>query len=391
MKALPVLSIGFRPFFLLAALYAVLSIVLWVLTYTGAHALPTLWNPVLWHGHEMIFGFTMAVVAGFLLTASANWTGQPPVRSWTLLGLVVLWMAGRAAMLSDFLPAHYAAIIEGAFLPAVILSLAPMLIRAEQLRNMAFLVILTLFTLLNIGIHLSVLGVIETSASNLLYLAVHVVIFLIAVIGGRVLPFFTRNGLTQRGHDIEIKAFPYINEISLSILLVTCLYGYISAFSGVVFGILALCTSALHLARLTQWKSHKTLSVPIIWILHFGYFWLVLGFFLEGLYALGVLVSFQAVLHTFTIGAIGTMILGMMTRVCLGHTGRPIVSLKSMVIAYVLLQGAALSRLIGETVLVNYYTESVQVSGYLWAASFGLFAIRYARMLLTKRPDGKSA
>jgi uncharacterized protein involved in response to NO len=141
--------------------------------------------------------------------------------------------------------------------------------------------------------------------------------------------------------------------------------------------------------RLTQWQGHKTLSVPIVWILHLGYFWLVVGLFLEGLYALWGMGSFQAALHTLTIGAMGTMILGMMTRVCLGHTGRPITSLKSMVLAYVLLQGAVISRLLGEMWLVTFYTESILLSGILWAAAFGLFIIVYFPILISKRPDGK--
>ncbi len=291
----------------------------------------------------------------------------------------------------DILPPGQTALVESIFLPAVIISIAPMLIKARKLKNMAFLAILMLFTILNICIHFSVLGHVEVSASQILYLAVHIVIFLIAVIGGRVLPFFTRNGLTQRGYDIELKNYPCINELSLALLLLTCLYGYLNHFTGQSFAVLALCTSVLHFIRLTQWKGYKAWRVPIIWILHLGYFWLVLGLFLEGLYALNGVVSFQAALHTFTIGSIGTMILGMMTRVSLGHTGRPIVSLRSMVVAYVILQVSVLSRLFGETVLTDYYLESIQFSGYLWAVTFALFTARYAYILLTPRPDGKSA
>ncbi|MDE0723766.1 MAG: NnrS family protein [Alphaproteobacteria bacterium] len=390
MKNVHLFSIGFRPFFLLAGVQAVFSIVAWGLMYAGVLKLSSVWeNPVLWHGHEMVFGFAMAVIAGFLLTAAANWTGRAPLQSWPLAFLAGLWIAGRLCMAMSILTPMQTAIVDSLFIPAVALSLAPMLIGAGKLKNMAFLVILSLFAVLNILMHLSVLGVIELSAETLLFTAVHIIIFLIAVIGGRVLPFFTQNGMTQRGRALEVKVYPYVNELSLVLLLATCIYGYLSAFNGAVFGVLALLASAVHFARLTQWQGHKTLSVPIVWILHLGYFWLVVGLFLEGLYALLGMGSFQAALHTLTIGAIGTMILGMMTRVCLGHTGRPITSLKSMVLAYVLLQGAVISRLLGEMWLVTFYTESILLSGILWATGFGLFILVYFPILISKRPDGK--
>lgn len=241
MKNLHLFSIGFRPFFLLAGGQAVFSILAWVLMYAGVFKLSSVWeNPMLWHGHEMIFGFAMAVIAGFLLTAAANWTGRAPLQSWPLAFLVILWGAGRLCMAMSILTPMQTAIVDSLFIPTVALSLAPMLIRAGKLKNMAFLVILSLFAVLNILMHLSVLGVIELSAETLLFTAVHIIIFLIAVIGGRVLPFFTQSGMAQRGRALEVKVYPYVNELSLVLLLATCIYGYLSTFNGAVFGVLSL-------------------------------------------------------------------------------------------------------------------------------------------------------
>jgi uncharacterized protein involved in response to NO len=385
---LPLFSIGFRPFFLLAGMQAVVSVILWVLIYSGIITLNTVWqSPVFWHGHEMIFGFTVAVIAGFLLTAIPNWTGTRPIEGVKLILLVCLWLAGRTAMNTSLFSPMATAVIDSAFLPVLICMLAPVLIRAKMIANMAFLIILGLLATFNILIHLSVLNMVEIDVTNLLFCVIHLVIFIIAVISGRVIPFFTQNGLALNGIRVEVVSQPIIDKIALGLTLLLPVVGFFQNFEGTIFAVLAFSAAIIHAVRLSRWHGLKTTGIPILWILHLGYSWLIIGLFLEGLHAFSYLLSIHIAMHAFTIGAIGTMILGMITRVGLGHTGREIKAPKSIVMAYFILQSAVVLRMLGGTFFENLYVEFIVISGVLWAVAFTMFTVIYLSILISKRYD----
>jgi uncharacterized protein involved in response to NO len=386
MKAL--FSIGFRPFFLLAGLQAALSIILWVFTYNGILTLDTAWqNPIVWHGHEMIFGFAVAVIAGFLLTAIPNWTSTVPINGGKLIFLALLWFIGRIAMHTSLIPPHITAGIDILFLPILMLMLSSVLIKAKAIANMAFLVILGILAVLNALTHLSVLNMIDLDATNIMFFAIHLIIFIITIIGGRVIPFFTRNGLALKNINIEVTHQPLTDKLALGLMFTLAIVGYITEFHGQVFAILAFATALVHTIRLSRWHGFKTLSIPILWILHIGYSWLIIGLILEGIHAWSYVISIHLAMHAFTVGAIGTMILGMMTRVSLGHTGREIKAYLPIILSYIILQAAVIIRIAGGIFFEELYVDSIIISGILWAAAFMIFTIIYLPILVTKRPD----
>lgn len=385
---LPLFSIGFRPFFLLAGMQAVFSVLVWILIYSGVITLNTVWhNPLFWHGHEMVFGFTVAVIAGFLLTAIPNWTSTQPINGIKLILLVGLWLAGRVAMNTSLFSTTVTAIVDSAFLPALVCMLAPALIRAKAFTNMAFLVILGVLATFNILIHLSLLQWVDIDVTNMLFFIIHLVIVMIAVIGGRVIPFFTQNGLMFEGVRVEVIRQPLIDKAALGLTLLLAVVGFFQNFDGNVFAGLALITAVAHIVRLSRWHGLKTINIPILWILHLGYCWLVVGLILEGLHIWFYALSIHLVMHAFTIGAIGTMILGMITRVSLGHTGREIKAPIPIVVAYIVLQIAVAVRMLGGVFFENLYTESVVISGVLWAVAFAIFTVVYLPILISKRYD----
>jgi uncharacterized protein involved in response to NO len=383
-----ILSAGFRPFFLAGAVWAAVAIPLWLIVYTGGAVVPTLLQPLVWHAHEMVFGFAAAVVAGFLLTAIPNWTGRLPLQGVPLLTLVLLWAIGRiAVLLSAHVGALLAAVADLAF-PALFLAVvAREIIAGRNWRNLPMLGALTLLLAANLLVHLEALDVADTGAlGNRLGIAT--LLLLIALVGGRIVPSFTRNWLTKRRPDVTPPAPE--SGLDRAALIVTALglacwtFAPEMGFSGWAL----LIAGAAVALRLSRWRGLYTTAEPLLLILHVGYGWLALGLLMLGLDIVTGLLPYGAALHALTVGAIGTMTLAVMTRASLGHTGRKLTAGSVTVAIYLLITVAAALRLAApfdpETI-----TPLLSAAGAAWSAAFALFAVFYGGALIQPRPrDG---
>lgn len=378
-----VFSVGLRPFFLFSALWAAIAAPLWLYAFLSG-------GPVglSWHVHEMLFGYTGGVVVGFLLTAVPNWTGRLPVVGTPLAVLFGLWVAGRGAMLAMALNADLAAaawplIIDGLFLFAMAGVIWREVLAGQNWRNVPVAVMVTLFALANAGFHLEAgAGGVDNLSTRL---GLAVVALLVAVIGGRVTPSFTRNWQIKRGGPLPA----VVGRFDIVTLMVTAtgLIGWSVAPTHPATGALLLAAGGLNLVRLARWRGDATLAEPLVWILHLGYLWLAVGLFLTGWsVAAPGLVPLSAGVHALTAGAIGVMTLAVMTRASRGHTGRPLTAGKIEVLIYVLINLAALTRVTGG-LLPSVYQPLLMVSTGLWSAAFLAFVIGYGPMLLTPRPD----
>lgn len=381
----PLLAIGFRPFFLLAALFAVMAVPLWLVIYRGTIQATTLLSPPIWHGHEMVFGFAAAVIAGFLLTAVTNWTGRQTATGPGLAALAALWIAGRVALIVSGLPAWIAIAIDVAFLPILAIVLAVPLLATGNRRNVVFPVILIVLGTINLGIHLESAGVLTWDPSRGLRIALDLILLMIGVLGGRVIPTFTSNALPQA----KVQPCPKASVLAL-ISLAVLTVADVALDDAMMTGSIALIAGLVNALRMRGWGSFATSRHPILWILHVGYAWLSLGLILRGAAELTGHVPLDAGLHALTLGCIGCMIIGMMSRVALGHTGRPIVAATPIVMAYWLLNLAALARVASPLISDDTLRSiSLMASGGLWSLTFALFAATYWPILSRQRVDGR--
>ena len=361
-----------------------LLVSLWVYLYTAGEASAGYYGAMLWHGHEMMFGYTVAVIAGFLLTAVRNWTGLQTPGGYPLAGLVILWLAGRIAPLfAATLPHWTIALIDLAFLPVLAIVLALPLLRKRQAHNLVFLLVLTLLTIANLLVHLQILGYTSATASKGLYLAMYVIVFLIAVLGGRVIPFFTESAIP----GAAARKWRVVEILSLGSLLALMVLAMMSAPPLAVI-LVALVAAVAHGVRLSGWFNKQVLAVPLLWVLHLGYAWLVVGFVLTAL-AVADRVNPMLALHAFTTAGIGTITLGMMARVALGHTGRELRIHPAITLAFVLVNLAAVARVLLPIIIPQNYYACVQLAGLLWIAAFAIFVFYYARLLIQPRIDGR--
>lgn len=375
-------ALGFRPFFLSAGVYAVLMMGLWLAVLSG-HLTPGAFLPAAWHGHEMVFGFAVAVIAGFLLTAAQNWTGIAMPSGRPLVVLFTLWLAGRLSFLVPGLPVPLVAAIDLSFLPALALAIALPVHRARQLHNYPFPVLLLALAVANALMHLAALGWIAASTTLGLHLAVYVVVMMIVLMGGRVIPSFTDNKLRTRAR--RWKTIELLAPLSALVALLAAL---VAPF-GAVTALLAALAAAVHFVRLAGWYTPKFWAVPLLWILHLGYAWIALGFALLALAAAGLPGAASSALHAFTAGGIGVLTLGMMARVSLGHTGRMLEPPPVMTLAFIAINLAALIRVVLPLAFPAFHLQGMAAAGLVWMAAFGLFAAVYAPMLLRPRVDGK--
>jgi uncharacterized protein involved in response to NO len=373
-------NLGFRPFYLLASSFAALSVLLWVGQVAGYIPTAYLRDPA-WHGHEMLYGYTLAVVAGFLLTAVRNWTGKPTPTGATLVALATLWVAGRALVLTPFAVA--AAVINAAFPLAIAIGIGIPIVQSRNRRNYFFIALLLLLGLAVLALHLSHLGVFPWPERASLQVGLDVVLFIMAVMGGRVIPMFTNNGVP----GAEATRHPVIEKLALGGVLALLGADLLLAPPAVIAA-LALTVAVAHAARLYLWQPWRTLGTPIVWVLHLAYGWIVVYLLLRGLAALG-LVGESFAVHALTVGAIGGMTIGMMTRTARGHTGRPLVADGFEVACYVLVALAAALRVFGGLLLPQAYPTTVVASGICWSAAFALYTVRYWPALSRPRLDGK--
>ncbi len=378
-------ALGFRPFFLVAALLGAFWIPLWLIAFYGGAALDAPLPGALWHGHEMIFGYAGAVIAGFLLTAAHNWTGQDTARGAGLAALWALWVLSRAANLSALVPEAALALIDPLFFLAVAIALFRPLWRTGNRRNLPLVAVVLGFGLLDGLTHLGVAGAIAWSPQSVLRVAVDLVVVLMVVIGGRVIPMFTKNAVL----DAPVRRVAWFDRLAIASVL-AALVSEATLGLGQVTAAIFLVASATNLLRLATWGGIATFRRPILWVLHLGYLWIGVGLGLRG-----ASVFFDAVpetmgLHALTAGAIGTLTMGMMARVSLGHTGRPMVAHPMTAAAFGLVSLAALLRIISP-VMLEVYDPLMMVSGALWTVAFVLFVVVYAPILTLPRVGGRAA
>jgi uncharacterized protein involved in response to NO len=370
------LDLGFRPFYLLASIFAALSVALWAAQYSG-------WLPgaylagSVWHAHEMLFGYTMAVIAGFLFTAVRNWTQRPTPRGPLLAAFALLWIAGRILVLTPY--ALAAAVVNAAFPLAIAAGIAVPMLHAGNRRNYFFIALLAAIGVAALCVHLAFMGVIDWPARAGLQAGLDVVLFIVAVIAGRVIPMFTNNGVPGAG----ARRLPWIERLSLASLL-ALLAADLAGFR-VAAGIVAAVAVIAHAWRLALWNPWKTLRAPLVWILHASYAWIVVHLALRALAVAGFVPGMLAI-HALTIGVIGGMTIGMMTRTARGHSGRPLVAGAAEVAAYSLVMAAALVRVAGGWIAPHEYIVTVNASAVCWSSAFAIYAIRYFPILVLAPP-----
>lgn len=375
-------SFGFRPFFLGGAIWGALVVPVWI----AAWALG--WSEIggipafAWHVHEMLFGFLGAIVAGFLLTAVPNWTGRLPVMGGPLLALAALWLAGRLAMLIGG-PALLVAGMDVSFLLVLAALLWREVITGGNFRNFPVCGLASLFALANLGFHAAIAFGFDWRPAQ--GLAIAVIAMLIGLIGGRIVPSFTRNWMAQTGRSPLPAPAGRFDRIALGALAASLVAWIIWPWS-VATGLLLAATGLLHAVRLAHWKGWRTGAESLVLILHAGYAWLPLALLLMagGILLPGV-VPASAALHALTAGAMGTMTLAVMTRASLGHTGRARTADRATAAIYLFVLAAAFVRVLAPILLPLAAVPAMAVSAVLWSTAFGLFALRYGPMLAKPR------
>ncbi len=386
---LPLLRLGFRPFFLIGSLFAVLAIVLWVLTLKGALAFQPLNGSLWWHGHEMLFGFASAIVAGFLLTAVQTWTGIRSVKGLSLLALVAVWITARVLLLIN--PANWmllTLIIDVAFLPLVAFFVGARVLKVKQYRNVVFIPVLLLMSLMNLFTYLPGLGFEPVWMSRGMYGMTLLVTFLVAFIGGRVIPMFTANG-TRTQKVLPIKWLEWSCLVSLVVLFVLMVTGVTRLESKLVAGV-CFVAALLHFIRQLRWRPWVTLKVPLVWSLHLTILFIPIGLLLMGMHFLNGLTTLSVAIHSLTVGAIGGMILAMISRVSLGHTGRALQVGWLMSFAFIAIIFSALTRSLAIAIWPQFVIQFWLVSGILWCLAFAGFVWKYLPVLSAPRIDGRT-
>lgn len=391
-----VFSYGFRPFFLGAAVHAALAMAAWIAWLAaGAMGGPQNWlsvagSPIAWHAHEMVFGFAAAAIGGFLLTAVPNWTGALPLSGLPLVLLFATWLLGRLAMgLSAGLPYPLVIVVDALFLPLLGGMAGRQLFVRPSLRNLVFLVLVAALTLCNILFHLGNAGYVAVDPLAAVRAAILIVTLMVAIIGGRIIPAFTHNWLHgTRPSAAMPRRSPWIDRIALVSLAVLAVLETGGAPDAVV-GAVALIAAVANGARLVLWRGLATRTEPIVWILHLGYAWIVIGLALRMLAAFTEAVPEAIVMHAFGTGAIGTMILAVMSRASLGHTGRRIIAPRPIVWSYCLVTLAALLRVGAPLLNSQIYAAALIAAALSWIGAFAIFAFVYAPILTTQRVHTK--
>lgn len=370
-----ILQHSFRPFFMAAGFWAALAVPFWLLIYGGVLVLPGDLDGPLWHRHEMLFGFAGAAIAGFILTAIPNWTGRLPVSGWRLGVLVSLWLAGRIGFLTAAaIGPLAAAVLDLSFLTTLAAMIARELIAGKNWRNLPVLVLISCFALGNWLVHFETTGIAETAEAGI-RLSTFVLAILMAVIGGRIVPSFTRNWLARSGAAVLPEPMGRFDTVALAALMVFVVAQVFAPDQPLTAG-LALLAGGLHGFRLVRWKGWAAIGEPLMWVLHLGYAWLVVALILIGLSGLTAIVPATAAIHALTVGAFGTMILAVMTRASLGHTGRELTATPGTTAIFILITIAAILR-VGAPFLNDGSVSVIWISGIAWTAAFALFSVLY--------------
>ena len=377
-------DLAFRPLFLCGSTFSLIAILIWAGLFSGHLSLNVFGGGLWWHTHEMLFGFVCAIIMGFLLTAVQNWTSQKSINHLPLLALVLLWLSARLALIfPSTLPLWLVSALDISFLPVAAFFFVRPIIKVKLWRNLIFLPLLAALTLANIAMHYSVhfgdFGMVLPASKT----AVLVVAMIMAIMGGRVMPMFTANGTgTPRVKDLN-----WLEKSALSSLLLVIIFnsGLIS-LPNIVNALLLFTAAVFHYIRVLRWRFWVTLRTPLVWSLHLSYSFIPTGLLLFGINQISDVITTSQAIHAITVGAIGMMILSMISRVSLGHTGRVIKVGKIMTSAFIVLLLAALVRIFGQLFTDNYMLVIIS-SALLWALAYGCFVALYTSILIKKRID----
>lgn len=388
-QAVPLLAFPFRPFFLLTGAYATVVVLAWIGFLFGNWPLPLGWSPLQWHSHEMIYGFVAAAIAGFLLTAICNWTGARPLQGTGLVALVGLWFAGRLVFwFAGWLPGWLVAAVDLAFLPVLAVYVAQVLLRHGNKRNLMLVGVLALLTLGNVLMHTGLLSGNSLTLRMGQTFALDVITLMMVIIAGRILPLFTVNWLRNNGVNPELVVrSEAVNRASILGVVAVLVLALLPA-PGWLLGGAAIFAGLANGVRLFLWCGWLTVREPLLWILHLAYLWIVMALLLRGVGEFSTAITPSLWQHTLGVGAIGTLILGIMTRVIMGHTGRPLQLLPYALISYWALIAATFARLLAAAGLLDYRL-GVTLSALGWALAFGLFVVLYLPILIRPRADGR--
>jgi len=382
----PFMSYAFRPFFLLNGLFAIAVVIAWLMALHGSGLASPPATMLYWHGHEMVVGFGMAAVAGFVLTAVATWTGRPPVRGKLLGMLVFSWLLGRLTMMvAPQLPYWLVASVDTIFPFLLAFLLGREVAGGRNRRNYPIVGIALVLAVLNFLYHLGAMRILPGMDRLALYFMIHVLLLMITVIAGRIIPNFTANWLRAQGHERLPENHPLTDRITLAATLATGVSVSLTPF-GPVTGIIATVAALSHAVRLARWRGLATTSEPLLFVLHVAYVWLPVGYAVTALAAFGLVFPATAALHALTMGAVGNMILAVTSRVALAHTGRSLHAPRLIVISYVLLNAAVVARILGP-LNSGLYIEMINLSALGWIVAFALFAGVYWPVLTRPRVD----
>lgn len=383
-----IFSYGFRPFFLFGALWAATAMLVWIAMLSGALNLPTLFDPVSWHAHEFLFGYLGAIIAGFLLTAVPNWTGRLPVVGWSLALLFGVWVTGRIVIaFSALIPAPFPTVIDLSFTFLLGAMILREIIAGKSWRNLVVLVLLAVFTLANLIFHIEAARGDYAAQGYGLRLGVGTVIMMIALIGGRVVPSFTRNWMVATGK--EGLPTPPMQRFDKATMIVSAfaLLLWVALPQALLTGVALVITGALHVQRLLRWQGHRTLAEPLLWVLHLGYVFVPLGALLEGAAIIRPdLLALGAAQHLWMAGGFVMMTLAVMARSTLGHTGQVLTAGRGSVAMFMCVLGS-----VGLRIAAGIWPEVADVlytlSALCWVGAFAGFIALYGTSLLRPKPE----
>jgi uncharacterized protein involved in response to NO len=379
-------SYGFRPFFALGAAWAAIALTAFIAALAGGAPLPADGLALArWHAHEMLFGFVAAAIAGFLLTAVPTWTSSQPVRGVPLALLCALWLGARAALWPWLgLQNTPWVLLDAAFFPALAVAVGIALVRARNYRNFQFMLFLLLLAAADFVFLATHLGWLQPPPFDPLLFAANLVMLMITVVAGRIVPLFTRNALLRARVKVAFEPEPWIERASFAAMAAVVVVDLVRPNTA-LGGAAAAVGAAVLTARASGWHAHRTLSMPIVWILHAGYAWLVVALALKAAWLLTGSLWAANWLHALTAGAFGTMILGVTTRVALGHSGRELTVANAITVAYGLVIGGAALRIVAPVLLPALYIGSLVAAAAAWAGAFVIFLFAYVPILVAPR------
>ncbi len=380
-------ALGFRPFYLAAGLFAVVAVPIWVTAYAGQAALDGYLSGAAWHSHEMLFGFAPAVIAGFLLTATRQWTGRSTATGMALAGLVALWVAGRVLVFTG--PSTIAPVVDGSFLPMLALAVGIPIWKSRNRRNLFVVGILATLALTNVLFHLDQAGLVGSGiGGSAIRLALNLLAILMAVMGGRIIPAFTANAIPSA----KPRRLAVVEAASIGLLVFVLVADLLAPrwpIGSPWLPAILIVAAAAHGLRLALWSPLATRPQPLLWCLPLSYGWIPVALVLRAAALFSPDIDPLLATHALAIGAMGGLMLSMMTRSALGHTGRPLVAGWAEISAFVLIQAAVLFRIVPDLIWPAAHLTAVGLSSACWSAAFLVFVIRYAPILTRPRVDGR--